>query len=78
MSEECSLLFVDDDPKAGDLLLRFCEGTPRRCHVFRDPHEALKHFQSEGADVVITDLQMPGINGIELLGHIREQDREVP
>ena len=78
MSDKASLLFVDDDPKAGDLLLRFCEGSAYDCHVFRDARKALDYFCAEGADLIISDLRMPGMNGIELLAEIRERDTEIP
>jgi len=78
MAENCRLLFVDDDPKAGDLLVRFCDGTRYQCRTFRDPHHALDHFTELGADVVVTDLRMPGMTGIDLLGRIRALDPEVP
>ncbi|MCB1797833.1 MAG: sigma-54-dependent Fis family transcriptional regulator [Gammaproteobacteria bacterium] len=75
---DCALLFVDDDPKAGELLQRFCVGSPYRCETFRDPKEALSHFERHGADVVVTDLRMPGMDGLELLARIRTLDTEVP
>lgn len=78
MSEEHTLLFVDDDPTAGELLQRFCEGTAYTSSIFHDPKAALDFFLEEGADVIITDLQMPGMSGIELLGEIRNHDCEVP
>lgn len=78
MKEEYSLLFVDDDPTAGELLQRFCEGTAYKSHIYNDPATALSYFKEQGADVVITDLQMPGMNGMELLGEIRDRDAEVP
>ncbi len=78
MNEEYTLLFVDDDPTAGELLQRFCEGTPYKSQIFHDPREALGFFAEHGADVIITDLQMPGMNGMELLGEIRAKDCEVP
>ena len=58
MKEEYSLLFVDDDPTAGDLLQRFCEGTAYNSQIYHDPIAALSYFKEHGADVVITDLQM--------------------
>lgn len=78
MSNEYNLLFVDDDPTAGELLQRFCEGTAYNGHVHCDPVAALDHFRQLGADVIITDLQMPGMTGIELLDEIRKLDSEVP
>ncbi len=78
MNEKYTLLFVDDDPTAGELLQRFCEGTSYESQIFHDPIEALRHFKEFGADVVITDLQMPGMNGMELLAEIRDKDCEVP
>lgn len=75
---DCALLFVDDDPKAGELLQRFCQGSSYRCDAFRDPRQALSHFEQHGADVVVTDLRMPGMDGLELLAKIRDLDAEVP
>lgn len=75
---QASLLFVDDDPRAGDLLSRFCKGSSYACHTYRDPREALAHFERQGAQVIVSDLRMPGMDGIELLGRVRELDDEVP
>jgi len=72
------LLFVDDDPKAGSLMRRFCEGTAFECVVHDDPRAALADFEREGADLVVTDLRMPGMDGIELVRRIRARDEEVP
>lgn len=78
MNNKYTLLFVDDDPTAGELLQRFCEGTSYDCQVYHDPIAALGYFKESGADVIITDLQMPGMNGMELLSEIRDKDCEVP
>lgn len=73
-----TILFVDDDAKAGELMLRFCQGTPYACRVFQRSEEALDHFVAHGADLIVTDLRMPGMDGIELLARVRERDSEVP
>lgn len=43
------------------------------------PHEngrlAWEHLQTEGADMAVLDINMPEMDGIELLGHIRADDR---
>lgn len=78
MSANPVLLFVDDDVKAGELMLRFCEDTAFGCRVFTHPEQALEYFLESGADMVITDLCMPKMTGIELLSSIREHNTEVP
>ncbi len=78
MSEQPRIFFVDDDPKAGELLLRFARDAAFTAEVFRDPREALAAFAGRGADLVVSDLRMPGLTGIELLQAIRAHDAEVP
>jgi DNA-binding NtrC family response regulator len=78
VSQQPLILFIDDDPKAGELMLRFSEDAPFDCRVFRDPIQALEYFRTEGADLIITDLRMPGMSGMELLAEIRDTDSEIP
>lgn len=78
MSAIFDLIFVDDERKASALFQRFCEGLPYRPHVFEHAADALKYFRTEGADLLITDLRMPQMDGIELLRNIREIDHEIP
>lgn len=78
MTAEPTVLFIDDDPKAGELMQRFSEGAAYRCVVFQDPTAALAHFREHGADAIVSDLRMPGMDGMELLAEVRRQDSEVP
>ncbi len=39
---------------------------------------ALERFEAHPADVVVADLKMPGMDGIELLKKLHERDRDVP
>lgn len=59
-------------------MLRFCEDSPYTCRVFHKPEEALDYFVTRGADLIVTDLRMPGMDGIELLAKVRAQNSEVP
>jgi len=72
------ILFVDDDPKAGELMLRFSEGADYRCSVYQSPQQALEDFKQHGADMVVSDLSMPQMSGTELLAAVRELNKEVP
>ena len=65
------ILFIDDDMVQLNLLseLMKCEGaTPIICN---DSLKALELLQRETFDIVFTDIQMPGMSGIELVERIR-------
>jgi DNA-binding NtrC family response regulator len=72
------ILFVDDDPKAGELMLRFSEGADYSCSVYQSPLEALEAFKQQGADMVVSDLSMPQMSGTQLLAAVRQLNSEVP
>jgi len=78
MTARARLLFVDDDPRAGELLLRFSSDSPFSCRVYQKPEQALADFREQGADIIISDLRMPGMDGIALLRAIREIDSIIP
>jgi len=61
-----SILLVDDDEDARTLL---CESLRRRgfdVHEVESGHAALEWARDHDVDVVVTDVQMPGISGVEL------------
>ena len=72
------VLFVDDDVVTGRVMQRNCDNARYACSVFQDPRQCLGAFSKDGADIVITDLRMPGMTGFELLTQLREIDQDVP
>ncbi|VAW73062.1 Response regulator of zinc sigma-54-dependent two-component system [hydrothermal vent metagenome] len=72
------ILFIDDDPKAGELMLRFAEDAPFGVRVFCDPRQALEFYKENTADLIVTDLRMPGLTGIELLREVRALNTQIP
>ncbi len=70
--------FIDDDPTAGDLFRRFARNKNYDILIFKDPVEALLDIRNNGSNLVITDLSMPGMSGLELLESIRQTDIELP
>ena len=70
--------FIDDDPTAGDLFRRFSKPKGYETCIFRDPLAALDDIRQHGSQLVITDLSMPKMSGLDLLEEIRQADLEVP
>ena len=78
MNPKPRIIFVDDDPNAGELMLRFSEEASYSCTVFRLPERALEHFKEHGADLIVSDLRMPKMTGVDLLRAVREHTPDVP
>ena len=45
--------------------------TDYRIYGFTDPEEAVKHLETNPVDVVVTDIMMPKLNGVELLARAK-------
>jgi len=73
------LLIVDDEPDMLRLLQMIVrEKTPYEVTTTNNPIEALGLARDGGFDLLITDLKMPGLDGIELLNTVREFDADIP
>ena len=66
------LLVVDDDEADRVVLRTILERARHEVWVAKDGAEALTHFQGNRIDVVITDLQMANVHGLELITILRE------
>src|SRR5919206_3871675 len=66
-----AILIVDDDDAVRDVLYDlFSE--EHLCHVAATAEQALAFIDDQPYDVVLTDISMPGLSGLELLGHLRQ------
>ncbi len=62
-----SLLLVDDEPEILDLLGRQLTNRQFKTYTASSGKEALNILESEQIDILVTDVRMPGMDGIELL-----------
>ena len=61
------LLIVDDEPVILQILKAVFEDEPYRLTLASSGHEALEVMQREGVDLLLTDKNLPDVNGLELL-----------
>jgi DNA-binding NtrC family response regulator len=66
------ILVVDDELFVRELLLEFLSSEGYEVSLADSGEKAVKLMQSEPADVVLVDLKMPGIDGIETLRQIKK------
>ena len=73
---ELNVLVVDDNAANRILLAKQLAWLGQHAHLASDGYEALKLWQNNHFDVIITDCNMPGINGYQLTQIIRESEEE--
>ncbi len=68
------VLVVDDEATARRRLMRLLESVPdvRLCGECADADEALDRVRAGGVDVVLLDIQMPGLSGLDVLALLPE------
>ena len=69
-----AVLIVDDALSVRNSLLQLVQDAGFRAQSARDGAEAIETLRDFRPDVVLTDLEMPNINGIHLTSHIRARD----
>ncbi len=72
------VLVVDDDPGVLFTLEEVLVSRGHEVVAARSGHDALKALDAPLVDVVVTDLAMPGMDGMQLLAAIRERDPSMP
>jgi len=69
------ILVADDDNIFRSLVNEILTDAGYTVSAHENGRLALEHLQAEGADMAVLDINMPEMDGIELLGHIRSDDR---
>jgi len=74
---QLSILVVDDDPDVCEYLHDFLASEGYSVTVLNDPTKTLDVMKEEEFHVVVLDLMMPKLSGIDVLGQIRETDDDI-
>lgn len=72
------ILVVDDEPDLRETLRRMLTRSGHTVQTFGSGAEALQAFEAQPADLVITDLMMPGLDGLAVTARVKELDPLTP
>ena len=67
-----NILIIDDDTELTELLIEFLSSYKYNIVAKHTPEKGLEHFQKKGADAIILDIMLPGMDGFQVLRKIRE------
>lgn|GEM_PF-360213 len=71
------IMVVDDEPDAVNILKKGLERKGFHVAGYTNPVEALSNFARHQYDIVLTDIRMPQMNGIDFFRQLRARDNEV-
>ena len=72
-----NILVVDDEDTVRNNLFDLF-AYRHTCHAAATAEQALAYLSVERYDVVVTDYQMPGLSGLDLLAHVKETQKDTP
>jgi len=72
------ILAVDDDPSARELVADFLQARGHEVEMAADGETALAMMASQPPDLVLLDLMMPGMTGMQMLQRVPESCKHVP
>lgn len=79
MNEVKRLLIVDDEETLTFSLYQTFINVPIDCEVVTaaNSEEAIAHYDASPFDLLITDISMPGLNGLDLLAHLKGLNKDL-
>jgi DNA-binding NtrC family response regulator len=78
MDAEVRILVVDDDRYLLDLLIETLKAIGYQAHGVTSAREALDLLHTSEFDLIITDIKMPGINGVEFTRTVKRDHPDLP
>jgi diguanylate cyclase (GGDEF)-like protein len=76
--KQIKVLYVEDDEAIREPLVRFLKRRVGMLEVALDGQEGLEKFSSFNPDIIVSDIKMPRMNGLEMVEQIRKYDPELP
>lgn len=78
MSKVSNVWVVDDDRSIRWVLQKALESVDINVRVFESSPEVIEQLEKSVPDVLVSDIRMPGMNGLELLSKIKETHPDLP
>lgn len=73
-----NILYIEDNPLTREFTTVILENFFKNIIIAIDGEDGFNKFQTHTFDLIITDIDLPKLNGIELIKKIRETDKTIP
>lgn len=72
-NDKVKILYVEDDDITRENAIEYLENYFVNIYEAKDGLEALKKFEQINPDIIITDIQMPKVDGLEFIKSVRQK-----
>jgi diguanylate cyclase (GGDEF)-like protein len=77
LGQDLKILYIEDDIDARNGTLQLLENFFKNITTANDGVDGAEKFRKGNYDIILSDIMMPNLNGLEMLRIIREEDEEV-
>lgn len=72
-----SILVIDDDPLVGNLVQRMLRSDDWNVRLARDGRDAMDQVNREAPDLIVTDIIMPDMEGLEIISALQKSHPQI-
>ncbi len=72
-----TILYVEDSEMVRKNAVEYLSRISKKVYQAKDANEAINIWKKEKPDIIITDISMPKLNGLDMASYIRSQDKKV-
>lgn len=76
--KELTVLYIEDELSVMEEIAEILEIKVNKLFTAENGQEALEVYYNNNIDIIITDIQMPIMNGLEMIEEIRKKDSLIP
>lgn len=73
-----TIAYVEDEKNIRENMSKTLNLLCKNCIEFQSAEELLNYYEKNSVHIIITDINLPNMNGIELIKKIREKDEKIP
>lgn len=73
-----TILYIEDEKSIRENLTKVLTLLFKKCISFENPEDALDYYNNHNIDIILTDINLSDINGIDIIKKVRQSNEDIP